>query len=291
MKRERHIYPFWLSVPALLIYSVFVIVPILLSLGLSFTDWNIHRWNTPVFVGLKSFKEVLKDPLFIRSMGNTFLFSVATTFLKLVFGLALALALVKPFKGNSIFRTIFYVPCVLSTTVIGVLFTAILAKNGLINHMLGFLQLDFLQREWLGQYVTAMSWVILIDGWVWAGFNMFIFISGIQAIPTDYYEAASTEGASKYQQFIKITMPLLVPAITVNATLNIAGGMKVFDIIYVLTDGGPGTDTQVLSTYAYKAFGVGYLGESSAASIILTLLVMLVSFALNHFLRKREVEL
>lgn len=290
MRKGRRIYPFWLSVPALLIYSIFVIVPILLGLGLAFTDWNIHRLDEPVFVGLRSFKEVLKDTVFIRSLGNTFLFSITTTFLKIVFGLVLALALVAPFKGNSIFRTIFYVPCVLSMTVIGVLFTAILSKNGLLNHFFDILQLDMLKREWLGQYATAMFWVILIESWMWAGFNMFIFISGIQAIPVDYYEAASTEGASKFQQFLKITMPLLVPAITVNATLNIAGGMKVFDIIYVLTNGGPGTDTQVLNTFAYRAFGVGYLGESSAASIILTFLVMLISFALNRFLRKREVE-
>lgn len=290
MKKEKRIYPFWLSVPALLIYTVFIIVPIIMSFGLAFTDWNIYRLDAPEFSGIRSFKEVLKDPVFLRSMGNTFLFSITTTVLKIVFGLALALVLVKPFRGNGIFRTIFYLPCVLSMTVIGVLFTAILSKNGLVNQFFEALQMDMLTRDWLGQYGTAMFWVIMIESWMWAGFNMFIFISGIQAIPSDYYEAASTEGASKFQQFLKITMPLLVPAITVNATLNIAGGMKVFDIVYVLTNGGPGTDTQVLNTFAYRAFGKGYLGESCAASIILTCLVMVISFALNRFLRKREVE-
>lgn len=290
-KKKLGSYPFWLSVPAILVYTVFAITPILMSFILSFTDWNIRRWGSPSFAGLTSYIEVLSDPVFLRSLFNTLLFAVSTTVLKIVFGLALALALVKPFKGNSIFRTLFYLPCVLSMTVIGVLFTAVLSKNGLINNLLEFLNLTALQHEWLGQYGSAMSWVIFIESWMWAGFNMFVFISGLQAIPRDYYEAASTEGASKFKQFTKITLPLLIPAITVNVTLNIAGGMRVFDIIYVLTNGGPGSDTQVLSTYAYKTFSVGYLGESSAANIILTFLVIIVAFSLNHFFRKREVEL
>lgn len=292
MKRKRRSsYPFWLSLPAILIYSVFVIIPIIMSLAYAFTDWNINRWTEPSFAGLKSFIAVLEDPVFMRSLLNSFLYAVVTTILKVAVGLALALALVKPFRGNSVFRTIFYLPCVLSMTVIGVLFTAILAKNGLLNNLLGTSGLEAFQREWLGQYGTAMTWIIVIETWMWAGFNMFVFISGLQAIPRDYYEAAGTEGASKFKQFTKITLPLVMPATTVNVTLNIAGGMKVFDSIYVLTNGGPGTDTQVLSTYSYKAFSMGYLGESSAASIILTILVIIISFALNSFFRKREVEL
>ena len=289
--KRRSRYPFWISVPAIVIYSVFVIAPIIMSLILAFTDWNVNRWTSPSFVGLASFKEILKDPVFMRSLINSFLYASATTILKVFFGMVLALVLVKPFRGNSLFRTIFYVPCVLSMTVIGVLFTAILAKNGLLNNLLAAVHLDTLQREWLGQYGTAMTWIIIIESWMWAGFNMFVFISGLQAIPRDYYEAASTEGASQIKQFFKITLPLIVPAITVNVTLNIAGGMKVFDIVYVLTNGGPGTDTQVLSTYGFQTFSMGYLGESSAAGVILTLLVMIISYTLNHFFRKREVEL
>lgn len=289
-KKKISTYPVWISLPALVIYSIFVIMPILMSLFYSFTDWNVRRWNTPSFNGINSYIEVLMDPIFITSLKNSLIFAVGTTTLKIVLGLTLALVLVKPFKGNNIFRTIFYLPCVLSATVIGVLFTSILAKEGLINNMLESLHLTGLQHEWLGKYGTAISWVIIIEAWMWAGFNMFIFISGLQAIPSDYYEAAETEGASKWFQFKKITLPLLMPAITVNLTLNISGGMKVFDIIYVLTNGGPGTDTQVLSTYVFRTFGLGFLGESSAANIVLTLLVMVISFTLNRIARRKEVE-
>lgn len=290
-RKKKNIFPFWLSVPALCIYTLFVITPVILSVGLSFTDWNIRRWNEPVLVGIKNFMEILKNEVFIRSIGNTFMFAIGSTILKIVFGLGLALILYKPFKGNSIFRTIFYLPCVLSCVVIGVLFTAVLSPDGLLNNILGVLHLDTFQMPWLGSYGTAMFWIVLIEGWMWAGFNMFIFISGLQAIPRDYYEAACTEGASAWVQFKQITLPLLIPAVTVNVTLNISGGMKVFDLVYVLTNGGPGTDTQVLSTYVFRTFGLGFLGESAAASLILTILVVIISYAFNNFFRKREVEL
>ncbi len=289
-KRLRTSYSPFLAVPAIIIYSIFIIIPIGASLILSFTDWNIKRWDSPEFYGIVNYIEVLTDDIFLTALQNTLLFSFGTTILKVGAGLALALVLSKKFRGNGVFRTIFYVPCVISITVIGVLFTAILSNRGLLNNILGLLNLQFLQNEWLGSYGTAMFWIIFIESWMWAGFNMFIFISGLQAIPKDYYEAADIDGVGKFQQFLRITLPLLVPAITVNVTLNIAGGMKIFDIVYVLTNGGPGTATQVLSTFVFRTFGIGLLGESSAASIILTILVVIVSFALNKLFRNMEVE-
>ncbi len=280
-----------LAIPAILVYTAFTIIPLAMSLFYSFTDWNMMRWDNFSFVGLRNYLTIPTDDVFVTSLRNTLIFGFSTAFLKILFGLSLALLLQRTFRGSSIFRTIFYLPCVISSTVIGVLFTSILSVEGMLNNVMGFLGLDFLQLEWLGSYGTAMLWVILVESWMWAGFNMFIFISGLQAISDDYYEAANIEGASKIKQFTKITLPLLAPAITVNITLNISGGMRVFDIIYVLTNGGPGTDTQVLSTYAFRAFSMGYLGEASAASVILSVLVIVVAFTLNKLSRNMEVEL
>ena len=138
---------------------------------------------------------------------------------------------------------------VLSITVIGVLFKSILANRGLLNNALELVGLGQVATDWLGRYGTALGSVILVETWMWAGFNMFIFISGLQAIPADYYESATLDGASAFEKFKHITLPLIVPSLTVVVTLSIAGGLKVFDIIYVITNGGPGFDTQVLSTY------------------------------------------
>ena len=251
--RKKSLYPYWALIPALLIFTLFTVVPLLASLFFSFTDWNISRFYAPEFRGITNYITLLKDPVFLHSLMNTFIFAICTTILKTVGGLALALLLVRKIRANNVLRTIYYAPCVLSVTVVGVLFRAILSKTGLLNNALEALGAGGLTMDWLAHYGTAFGSVILIESWMWAGFNMFIFISALQAVPKDYYEYASIEGASPWVCFRKITLPLIAPSFTVVITLGISGGLKVFDIIYVVTNGGPGFDTQVLSTYVYRS--------------------------------------
>lgn len=225
------------------------------------------------------------------SIGNTLLFALSTTVLKTCVGFLLALALVKKMPARGLLRTIYYAPCVISITVVGVLFKSILANKGLLNNALNVIGLGGLAHDWLGSYATAIGSVILVETWMWAGFNMFIFISGLQAISSDYYESATLDGASAFDKFKNITLPLIVPSMTVVVTLSIAGGLKVFDIIYVITNGGPGFDTQVLATYTYQSFSLGFLGESAAGSVILTVIVVIISFTMNRYFTKQEVEM
>lgn len=284
-------YSYVAVIPALLFYTVFAILPLIISFVLSFTDWNMDRLFTPTFAGFKNYIELLSQPVFLRSIANTLLFSVSTAILKTLGGLVLALILVRKVFGQKLIRALFYMPCVISITVVGVLFKSILARQGLLNNGLNQIGLSFISNDWLAKYDTAMLSVIFTEAWMWIGFNMFIFISGLQAIPQDYYESSAIEGASKIKQFFSITVPLLMSSFTVVITLSIAGGLKVFDIIYVLTNGGPGFDTQVLATYTYQSFSLGFLGESSAASILLALLVTIISFYTNKVFRSREEEL
>ena len=291
VRKKKSIYPLWVLIPALIIYTVFSVVPIMISLVCSFTDWNMSRMYAPVFNGLANYAELLKDPVFLRSIGNTFLFALATTILKTGAGFLLALALVKRIPGRGLMRTIYYAPCVISITVVGVLFKSILANKGLLNNVLNTIGLGGFAHDWLGSYATAIGSVILVETWMWAGFNMFIFISGLQAILDDYYESATLDGASAFAKFRNITLPLITPSMTVVVTLSIAGGLKVFDIIYVITNGGPGFDTQVLATYTYQSFSLGFLGESAAGSVILAVIVVIISFTMNRYFTKREVEM
>lgn len=291
MKNKKKLYPIGALVPALLIYTVFSVVPIVISFVLSFTDWNMDRLFRPAFNGVANYVQLLKNPVFLRSMANTFIFAFFTTVLKTVLGFLLALALVKKVFARGFLRTVYYAPCVMSITVVGVLFKSILANRGLLNNVMKMAGLGSFTTDWLGSYGTAIGSVILVETWMWAGFNMFIFISGLQAIPMDYYESANLDGASEFEKFRYITLPLIIPSLTVVVTLSIAGGLKVFDIIYVITNGGPGFDTQVLSTYTYQSFSMGFLGESTAGSIILVVLVVLISFTMNKYLTKREVEM
>lgn len=280
----------WLGLPTGLIYTIFFIVPIITAFFYSFTDWNLDRMDSPKFIWFRNFINLFQDEVFLRSLWNTILFAFTTTILKTVVGLILALLVVQKFKGNSFFRTLFYLPCVLSCMIVGLLFTGILKQDGLINTFLIAIGQEGLTQNWLGSYGTAMFWIIIIEVWMWAGFTMFLFISGLQSIPREYYESAQIDGATRWEQFKKITLPLLAPSFTVVVTFNITGGLKVFDIVYSLTGGGPGFDTQVLSTYTYRAFGMGLLGKSSASALILSVFIVGITFALNKFLRSREVE-
>lgn len=283
-------YPMWATLPSMVIYTVFFIIPILIAFFYSCTNWNMDRIHEPVFNGLYNFVHLFQDGIFLTSIKNTFLFALATTLLKTVVGLGLALVLVKKIKGNRIYRTLFYMPCVLSAMIVGLLFIAILRMDGLLNNLLGAVGLEQLACDWLGKYGTAMFWIIMVEVWMWAGFCMFIFIAGLQAIPKDYYECAGLEGAGRFAQFIHITLPLLVPSFTVVITLNITGGLRVFDLVYALTGGGPGFDTQVLTTYTYKAFGLGLLGKSSASALVLSVLVVIITVFINKLLKAKEVE-
>jgi raffinose/stachyose/melibiose transport system permease protein len=284
-------YPLWVALPTGLIYTIFTVAPLFMSGYLSLTDWNIDRLSTPVFKGLVNYQAILADHIFTTSLINTLIYAISTSFLKVFFGFILAILLVRATKKNNFLRTLYYMPCVLSTTLIGVLFHSILASNGMLNNMLSGVGLSFLTTDWLGSYGSAMGSIIAIQTWMWAGFNMFIMISGLQAIPDSYYEFAEMEGASNWVKMKNITIPYLVPAFTVNFTLNITGGLKVFDMVYVLTEGGPGFDTQVLSTYVYRDFGIGLLGESCAASIVLFLIVALLTYITNRYFTNREVEM
>jgi raffinose/stachyose/melibiose transport system permease protein len=289
MKRRGIRYPYILALPAAFIYGVFFVLPIAAALFLSFSDWNINRLYAPDFRGLGNYAVLFGDEVFLRSLLNTLLYATVTTEGKTAVGLALALALYRSTMENGIFRTVFYLPCVLNTVVVGFLFNAILGKEGLLNTFLALFGREAV--IWLGKYSTAMLWIILSEIWMWSGFCMFIFISGLQAIPKDYYEYSELEGITPLRRFTRITLPLLAPATTVVITLNITGGLKVFDMVYILSGGGPGFDTQVLGTYIYRTFGLGLLGQSTAAAVVLSIIVVFFSFSINRLMKRREVEL
>ncbi len=288
--RIESVYALWLLLPAAIMFTMFTIVPLIMSGVLSFSNWHVTRLYTPSFDrGLSNYIRLFQDEIFKVSLKNTLIFAFATSILKTVAGVLLALVMIRSIKWNSVFRTIFYMPCVLSPLVVGVLFKSVLQQKGLLNNALALIGVQ--GPDWLAQYGTAMGSLIVVDSWMWTGFCMFIFISGLQAIPKDYYEYAQTEGVGAVKQFFYITLPLLISSFTVVFTLNLTGGLRSFDMVYVLTNGGPGFSTQVLSTYTYRAFGQGQLAYSATASIVLAIVVVLISFVINRLLKNKEVEM
>ncbi len=288
----RKSYPMYFTIPALLVFGVFYEIPLIASFMLGFTDWNISRILEPQFNGIENFIYIFSDEHFLLAAQNTFKFAFFTTITIIVLGLLLALALNTAVFGKRFFRTVFYLPAVLSLIVVGIMFTSILKMDGgILNNILISLGLESWTMDWLGNATTAFNSVIIMQIWKWTGFSMAIFLAGLQSIPSDYLEAARIDGANVWHRFRYIIFPLLAPAFTIVVTTNVIGGFKVFEQVYVLTSGGPGNSTQVMATYIYKEFSRGTLGRSTAMGLVLFILISVIALALNKYLKRREISL
>lgn len=289
MTRLDRTYPLTYLVPFLVLFGVFFALPVGASFVLAFTDWDISRLWSPRFNGLDNFAGLWDDEYFGLALGNTLVFAAATTVGKVVFGLGLALVLSRSLAGRDFWRGLFFLPCILSMVVVGLVFQSLLRYDGLVNRLVvvpWFGQ----PVDWLGSPATALGATAAAEIWRWSGFTMAIFIAGLQGISREYYEAAAVDGVGPWARFWTITWPLLAPAATVVVTMSVIGGLKVFEQVYVMTNGGPGNASQVLGTYVYNAFSQGRLGVSTAMGLALFVLVSGLAWALNRFLRRREVE-
>lgn len=290
-KKKLTLYPYWMTVPSLVIYTIFYIVPLVAVFILGFTDWNVRRFWSPTFTGLDNIISFITDRNFIKAFKNTFSFAIVTTIGKTVLGFLLAFVLLRKFKGRNLFRTLFFLPAVLNQVVIGLIFTAIFKMNGLFSNVLLNLGIISKAVEWLGKPQFSFPIIEFVEIWQWTGLSMMIFVAGLEAVPSVYYEAASIDGASGWQRFRHITLPLMTTSFNFCITIALIGGFKVFTVVYVLTGGGPGYETDVLTRYSLSMMNAGFYGKAAAASLVQSCIVILLSFSLNAFFKKREVEL
>lgn len=284
------IYPWYFSSGAIVLYLLFIVAPALLGIYYSFTDWNSYS-SEKNFIGLEHFRTILAgDPTYLLFIKNTVLFTLVTSIAKTVLGLFLALLLVSGVKAANLHRMIIFSPQVLSFLIVGLVFKSLLdPNNGFVNVTLRSMGLDVLAQNWLGSLTWAMPSIMAVDTWKGMGYIMVLFIAGLLAIPRDYYEAASIDGAGFGQKLFRITIPMLMPTITIATVLNITYGLRVFDAVYVLTNGGPGNATDVINTAVYSSFAKGYWGLGSALSTILFVIMAIISFFIIR-LMNRKVE-
>jgi len=256
---------------ALILYLVFFIIPGISGIAYSFTDWNSYHPEVN-YVGLDNFKTIFSSgERYLDYISNTLIFVLVTIVLKTVFALALALLLNNAVKHlTNLYRVMIYLPVVLPTLAVALIFRSILnPATGLLNAALRGVGLDFLALNWLVDPNIALFSVIGVDTWKGVGYIMVILLAGLQTIPKEYYEAAGVDGAGALAKFRHITWPLLTPALIVVTVLNVLYGLRVFDIVYVLTNGGPGYATEVVFTAIFKAFSQGRYGLGTAISSIL----------------------
>lgn len=264
-------------VPALGLYAVFKLLPLVAGLFLSLLRWDGIK--DPVFVGLLNYQRMLTDDQLGPALLHNLQYGVGTVIGKILISLLLAVLLNQALRGQTLYRTILFMPVVLSFVVISILWTWLYNDQfGLINALLRSVHLDSLAVQWLGDTNYALLSLIIVDIWKWYGFHMVIFIAALQSIPQEYYEAARVDGASRWAQFVSITLPQLQPIMVVNITLALLGAFNVFDIPYIMTQGGPAGSTNVLALYSYsQAFQFGKFGYGAAISYALLTLVSIVA--------------
>ncbi|MGR6543783.1 carbohydrate ABC transporter permease [Paenibacillus tundrae] len=288
MKRTKNLYSYYMIFPALIIYSIFFVVPAIAGFYYSFTDWRLDRLEL-TFIGWDNFKKIFSDKTLILALQNTAIFAIVTVVGKNVIGLLLAVGLNMRLRTKNLLRAIFYSPSILSILVISILFTPMLRTEGTINQLLEAVGLHTLSQAWLTNPSIVIWTIAIVSIWQSAGFQMAIYLAGLQSISQEYYEAAKIDGASSWRSFFKITLPLLLPAININLMLTLIGGLKVFSEVYVMTGGGPGNASQVVGTIILRSFGEGNWGLGTAVNTLLFVVVTIIAIPLLIFMRRKEV--
>lgn len=277
-----------LLLPAALLYGAFLLVPICQTIYLSFTQWD-GLTGSPTWTGLDNYRRIVGDDRFHSALLNNFKW-VAGSWLAQGFGLALAALLSATWiRGRAAFRTIFFIPATMSLVVVGIVWDFVYNPNwGLLNNALHTVEADPLTTGWLSDESTAMPAIIATANWTYFGFAMVIFMAGLQNLDRSLFEAASIDGAGPVAQFRHITIPGLRAQITLLLIVSFINTLRTFDLVYVMTSGGPGGSTEVVAYYIYSlAFMTRQVGYGAAAAVILTLLTLIITIV---FLRLRERE-
>lgn len=275
-----------MTIPAILLYTIFLIVPILMAIYFSFNEWNGIAGSPLKFVGLNNYITAFQDELFLislKNLGSMLFFSVL---FHTPIALLLAVALHQKIKGKRIFKIIFFVPTIFPLTAIGLLWYFIFMPNGSLNTLLANIGLQDLVTGWLINPSTAMPTIIFVNIWAGIGYYMIILLAGLKGIPEDLYEAAKIDGATSVQSFFKITIPMLRPVIGLCLVLDIIGTIKIFDLVFVMTGGGPNGLTNLPTTLVYsQAFLYDNYGLGSAIGVILLLITIGVTASGNSILK------
>jgi len=278
--------------PAAVLFSLFFLWPFLRGLWISLTRWD--GFSAPVFIGVANYAKLLGDRLFLGALENNLIFVVLILLLKNVLGLGLAILLDRAIFLRGPIRAAVFIPVTLSFAATGLLWSWIYNPVfGLLNAALDGLGLSALKLSWLGDADIALYSIIVVDVWKWLGFHAVIYLAGLQTIPDELYEAARIDGAGAVKRFRHITLPLMMPVVLINIILGLSGAfVRNFDIVQVLTQGGPNHATEVVMTYMVKtAFQDGNMGYASAMGYALFLIVALSCVLLLGLMRRSKVEM
>jgi ABC-type sugar transport system permease subunit len=277
------------ALPALMLFGVFVLLPLATSLWFALTSWN--GFTAPEFVGLDNFRRAFRDTVHLWSYVHVTLYILGTLVLEVSFGLVMAVLLNSDRLGFGLMRGLFFTPMILSMTAAGVLWTFVLDyRLGLLNAVLTSVGLADWTRPWLSEPETALIAIMFVSGWRFAGFYMIIFFAALRRIPRTIYEAATLDGAGPVKQFFTITLPLLRAQMLTCVLLAVTGGFAGFDLFFTLTNGGPFNATEVPATWIIRqGFDNNELGYATALTVILAVVVLLIALVYIRVTERLDV--
>ena len=286
-KRARSPYPSWFYLPAAVVYGVLFVVPTLTSFYFSLTRWSIFDSK---FTGFDNYVTFFREPALVTGLVHTLIYAVVTSGLKVVLGLLLAVLLTSQIVARGYLRSVVFFPVLVSTIGVGLTFTVLMnPERGLINQALATIGVQ--GPGWLTDPRYALLSVALVDVWKGVGLATLIYIAGIVSIPQEYFEAARVDGASSFDTFRRIVLPLARPATVTVIILSLIGGLRSFDLIWAMTRGGPGFSSDVIASVIYKQYQAGFYGLSTAGNVVLFVVVTAIVLPLSRILNRKEVEL
>ncbi|WP_327358989.1 carbohydrate ABC transporter permease [Streptomyces sp. NBC_01304] len=282
---------FLFTVPGLILFGLFVVLPILYAGYVSFFNWG--GFGSPSdFVGLDNFGRLFQDPVFLGDLWRGLLLVVFSLGLQLPFALAMAVLLNQKLRGRAFYRMLFFAPFVLSEVITGVLFGMIFAPDsGLADKVLGAIGLDGVGGLWFADQDTVLATLFLVMTWKYFGFHMMLLLAGLQGIPPELTEAARIDGANAWQRFRNVTLPLLGPTIRMSIFLSVIGAIQLFDLVWVVTQGGPDHRSETMAItmfqFGFKRYQMGYAG---AISIVMFLISLTFAVLYQRYVLRRDTE-
>jgi ABC-type sugar transport system permease subunit len=277
--------------PAVLLILVFMVAPIFEALSLATYQWNGVRPRQ--YVGLENFADLLDDRFFLGALQHTVLFSITATVGTVTLGLLLAVAISRRVPGSFIFRVLFYLPVMVPITVVGALWVRILEPNfGMLNTFLRGVGLEALAASWLGDANVALAVLIGVTIWQYSGFPMIVLLAAVENISEEIHEAATLDGVTEWQRLSHITLPLIRPVLISISVLQVIFSLKVFDLVWVMTRGGPGQSTDVLGTFLFdEAFFKRKYGYASAVAVAMFVIIFTITYIYQRIVRVENAKL
>ena len=276
--------------PALLLYVVFVLFPIVQAALYSLFKWNGLEPLTN-FIGLQNYITAFANATFRTAVSNNVLIIVLSLVIQIPFSLALAVLLNRRFPGRAVFRLLFFLPYVLSEAITGIVFSRMLQPGALVDSTLVQVGLGGLVQDWLGDSTIVMVTLFVIVSWKYFGFHMILLMAGLQGIPHEITEAALIDGAGPWQAFRRVTLPLLGPTLRVSVFLSMIGALQLFDMVWVMTGGGPLNASNTMAIAMFKAgFRSTQMGYGSALAVIIFLFGLVLALAYQRFVLRRDIE-